>query len=387
MIEKVIDAYKANFSENDEFLAIKSPGRINLIGEHTDYNNGYVFPAAIDKYIYTVGAKNKTNIINVVSLKYNQILTFDVTTTQKPSSNGWENYIIGVVEEFKKLGCKLSGFNAVFDGDIPRGAGLSSSAALENSFGVLLENLFDLSLSKKDIALASQQAEHNYAGVNCGLMDQYASIFGEKEKALVLNCDTNEHQLVNVYTHNYEIVLINTNVKHELSSSAYNERREQCETALKAIQKKYPQRRHLSEITLEELTSIEEKVTPVVYQRALYIVNENRRVLQAIEALESDDILQLGSLMFQSHQGLSESYEVSCDELDFLVEKAKQNPFIVGSRMMGGGFGGCTINIIEKGQTNDFVNSVAEEYIQKFGLKISVITVKFVNGTHVTCSK
>ena len=360
-------------------LLVFSPGRINFIGGHTDYNQGFVFPAAIDKGIYLAVAKTKASISTVVALDENenhQFVTEAVVSRVK--DNSWKNYVLGVISEVRKTGKLIPNFNMVFSGDIPLGAGLSSSAALENSVIFALNELFNLEFTKKEMIIISQQAEHNFVGVKCGMMDQYASMFGEEYSALHLDCRTLNATSYSVEFKGYELVLINTNVKHSLAESAYNKRREVCEVVSTLLEVEA-----LRDVTEEYLLTIRRKITEEDYQKALYVIQENERTLKAIVAIENSDIKTFGDLLFKSHKGLSKQYEVSCSELDFLVEKAQQSLAVIGARMMGGGFGGCTINIVKSSEKKSFLENIKQLYKQKFNRTCSVYEVALSNGTQI----
>lgn len=363
---------------NNEPLLVKSPGRINLIGEHTDYNDGFVFPAAIDKGIVTAVEKsNKVSCI-VYSQDNNQTLEFSLDKLSAFSENGWQNYVIGVVAEIQKKGLELHAFNMVFGGDVPIGSGLSSSAALENSIVFALNELFDLGLSKLEMIHISQAAEHNYVGVKCGIMDQFASMFGIKNHALFLDCRTLEVKPVKIDFEDYDIVLINSNVKHALVENAYNERREVCEKVAELLGV-----RALREASETDLIKLKTQLTEAEFNKALYVVQENERVKRAMEFLSVYDLKGFGELLFESHKGLSEMYDVSCEELDFLIEMAKKDGYVIGARMMGGGFGGCTINIVEKQSVDDFVIRVRQAYLKKFKRSCSEYKVRLSDGTQL----
>ncbi len=359
-------------------LLVFSPGRINLIGEHTDYNDGFVFPAAIDKAIIAAIDKSKTDYCSVYAYDKKEEYQFELNNI-KPLPNGeWRNYIIGVIGEIQKTGIKLTPFNIVFGGDIPGGAGLSSSAALENSIVYGLNELFQLELSKEEMILISQKAEHNYVGVKCGIMDQYASMFGKEDHFLLLDTRTIESKPYRIDLKNYELLLVNTNVKHKLSDSAYNDRRSVCEKVSTLLNKQA-----LRDASEEDLLSVKDKISDEDYQKVLYVVQEINRTHKAAEAIRKGDIQKLGQLIYESHAGLQHQYEVSCEELDFLVDKAKENQAIIGARMMGGGFGGCTINLIEKDQIENFNSEIEKAYKEKFNNECSIYRVKISDGTHI----
>ena len=359
-------------------LLIFSPGRINIIGEHTDYNKGFVFPAAINKGIVAAIQKSELDFSTAYALDLDGKVEFNLDKLKPLKEGRWENYVFGVVHEIQNKNKLIGNFNLVFKGNIPSGAGMSSSAALENSIVFGLNELFDLELSKHDMILISQKAEHNFVGVKCGIMDQYASMFGLKNHALLLDCRTIESQPYEIDFKDYQLMLINTNVKHSLSDTEYNDRRFACKSISKLLSVKA-----LRDATEADLEKIIDKVTPANYQKALFVIQENSRTLKAAKAIEYGDLETLGSLIYQSHNGLSNQYKVSCHELDFLVDQAKANPNILGARMMGGGFGGCTINLIAKTQAEAFAEKVSKAYHREFNKTCSVYFIEISEGTHL----
>jgi galactokinase len=359
-------------------LLIFSPGRVNIIGEHTDYNKGFVFPAAINKGIVAAIQKSELDFSTAYALDLNGKIEFNLDKLKPLKEGRWENYVFGVVHEIQNKNKLIGNFNLVFKGNIPSGAGMSSSAALENSIVFGLNELFDLELSKHDMILISQKAEHNFVGVKCGIMDQYASMFGLKNHALLLDCRTIESQPYEIDFKDYQLMLINTNVKHSLSDTEYNDRRFACKSISKLLSLKA-----LRDATEADLEKIIDKVTPANYQKALFVIQENSRTLKAAKAIEYGDLETLGSLIYQSHNGLSNQYKVSCHELDFLVDQAKANPNILGARMMGGGFGGCTINLIAKTQAEAFAEKVSKAYHREFNKTCSVYFIEISEGTHL----
>lgn len=379
LIKEVKKSFETHFKTNP--LIVFSPGRINLIGEHTDYNDGFVFPAAINKGIVLALDKSDAGVSKVFACNKDQLYEFNHDHIQPLAQGNWQNYIIGVVAELQNLGNNVGNFNAVFSGNIPGGAGMSSSAALENSFVYGLNELFTLGLSRAEMILVSQKAEHNFAGVKCGIMDQYASMFGIKKNALLLDCRTMTAKPYSINFKDYKLMLINTNVKHDLSESAYNNRREVCEQVSKLLG--IPA---LRDATREALDTIKSKIPTEDYQKALFVINENERVLKFAEAIENDDLETLGALLYQSHEGLSKNYKVSCDELDFLVSLAKESPFVLGARMMGGGFGGCTINLVLKTEYKNFKKKVSNNFKEHFGRSCSTYKIKLFHGTHSVTS-
>ena len=376
LVKKVKRSFEVQFKTKP--LIVFSPGRINLIGEHTDYNDGFSFPAAINKGIALAISKSALNVNSVYAINKEELYEFTTENIKPLLDGGWRNYVLGVVAELQNLGKKLGNFNSVFAGNIPGGAGMSSSAALENSFVYGLNDLFELGLTKNEMILVSQKAEHNFAGVKCGIMDQYASMFGVKKSALLLDCRTIESKPYKIDFKEYKLMLINTNVKHDLSESAYNDRREVCEKISSLLQISA-----LRDASKEDLDELIGKISDEEYQKALYIINENNRVKQFSEAINKDDIAALGDLLYQSHEGLSTKYKVSCEELDFLVDSAKECPNILGARMMGGGFGGCTINLVKKHEFKVFKKDIARKFRNKFKKECSVYSVKLSKGTKI----
>lgn len=375
LIQEVKSEFINIFKKNP--LLIFSPGRINIIGEHTDYNGGYVFPAAVDKGIAAAIQKSDTGKSTAVALDLNSKVEFDLNNLKPSKQGSWENYVFGVVAEIQNRNKVVGDFNIVFKGNIPGGAGMSSSAALENSVVFGLNKLFDLGLTKTEMILISQQAEHNYVGVKCGIMDQYASMFGIKDHAILLDCRSLKSKPYKIDFKNHQLMLINTNVKHSLSDSAYNDRRSACENIAKLLEVET-----LRDATEEDLEKIINKVTPENYQKALYVIQEIIRTKKAAKAIENNDLEKLGALIYASHNGLQHQYKVSCDELDFLVDQAKKNKYVLGARMMGGGFGGCTINLIARNKVKDFAASASKAYKNKFNKECSVYFIELSQGTH-----
>lgn len=380
MSKKLISAVRGTFEA--EFglkpLLVFSPGRINLIGEHTDYNDGFVFPAAINKGIAFGIGKQGGSKCKVLALDLNEWLEFDLQLLERIENGGWRNYILGVVSEIQKVGKELSGFVGVFSGNIPSGSGMSSSAALENSTVFAINKCFNLGLSKKEMIVISQKAEQSFAQVNCGIMDQFASMFGLKNNALLLDCRSLESKAYELGLGEYTIMLVNTNVKHDLSESAYNDRRQVCEMVATQLQQPT-----LRDVLRTDLNRIADRITTADYQKVLFVLEENERVLSFASAIEDKDLYRMGQLMFDSHYGLRDKYQVSCAELDFLVDQAKEHPAIIGSRMMGGGFGGCTINLVKKSQLSEVKEHLKSAYKNQFGKACSIYKVKLSEGTRI----
>lgn len=379
MKKRIQEKFSTLFDTEGQFFA--SAGRINLIGEHTDYNGGYVFPGAIDKGIVAEVKPNGTEKVHAYSLDYDEYVEFGLNEEDKPAQS-WARYIFGVCRETQKRGGKVSGFDTVFAGDVPLGAGLSSSAALESTFAYAINYLFSNGIDKFELAKIGQATEHNYCGVNCGIMDQFASVFGKKGSLIRLNCKTLEYKYFPFDPQGYKLVLIDSCVKHELASSAYNKRRASCENAAAAIRKNHPEVEFLSDSKRVWLDEVRDQIPEEDFLRAEYVIGEVQRVLDVCDALERGDYETVGELMYQTHFGLSRLYEVSCEELDFLNKLARKCE-VTGSRVMGGGFGGCTINLVKDEYYDDFVNTAVEKFTEKFGHAPKVYDVVISDGARL----
>ena len=355
-----------------------SAGRINLIGEHTDYNGGYVFPGAIDKGIVAEIKLNGTDTVRLYSLDYDEQTSFGLREEDLPAQQ-WARYVFGVCRETIKRGGTVKGFDAVFAGDVPLGAGLSSSAALESCFAFALNDLFGNGIDKFELAKIGQSTEHNYCGVKCGIMDQFASVFGKAGSLIRLNCKTLEYKYFPFNPKGYKLVLIDSCVKHELASSAYNKRRASCENAAAAIRRNHPEVEFLSDAKRVWLDEVREQIPEEDFLRAEYVIGEVQRVLDVCDALERGDYETVGEMMYQTHFGLSKLYEVSCEELDFLNKLARRMD-VTGSRVMGGGFGGCTINLVKDELYEDFIEAAKKEFAAKFGHEPKVYDVVVSDG-------
>ena len=361
-------------------ISVQSPGRINIIGEHTDYNDGFVLPAAIDKKTVFQLRKNGTrDSVQVVASNLKEKFSFQLSAFQA-LENGWQNYIMGVVHELQQLGAKLTGFDCEFEGNVPIGSGMSSSASLECSLAYGLNALFDLGLDKWQLIKACQMAEHHFVGIQCGIMDQFASMMGKANQLMLLDCRSLEYEYYPLDLGQYELLLLNTNVTHSLADSQYNRRRADCEAGVALLQKNYPNIKNLRDVSLDELTAVEDTVPERIFRRCHHVVSENWRVQQATYALIKGQHSQLGQLLYQSHFSLQNDYEVSCPELDFLVKKSLQKDYILGSRMMGGGFGGCTINIIAQKLKPQYVEEISLVYHKCFGIDLEAYSVSIEDG-------
>ena len=373
----------SKFKNFDQELTILSPGRINFIGEHTDYNMGFVLPTAIDKkIIFKLKKNNSKSRCNVYSENFDVGFSIDLNNI-KISNNEWENYILGVIYEIQQLTDKVEGFDTVFSSDIPVGSGISSSAALECGLAYGLNELFDLGLTKLDIVELSQRAEHNYVGTKCGIMDQYASVMSKKDHAILLDCRSIQHEYIPINIEPYKVLLLNTNVSHSLASSEYNTRREECEKGVSVIQQKYPEVNSLRDVEEKMLSEFKTVLSESIYNRCKFVVQEKTRVLDAVEALKENRLNDFGALMYATHVGLSKEYEVSCPELDFLVEFSVDFDDVIGSRMMGGGFGGCTINLIHENSISDYIDKVSKVYFEKFNIELDAFEANPDQGTSV----
>lgn len=363
-----------------------SPGRINLIGEHTDYNGGFVFPGAVDKGILAEVRPNGTDTVMCYSIDLKDRVEFKVNDTEGPRAT-WARFIYGMVQEMKALGAEIKGFNIAFAGDVPLGAGMSSSAAMESCFGCALNDLFaDNKISKWDIVLAGQATEHKYIGVNCGIMDQFASVFGKEGKLMRLDCRSREFEYFPFHPKGYKLVLVNSKVKHELAGSPYNDRRNSCENVVKHIAAKYPDGKYdtLRDCSWEQLEEVRQEMGEEDYKRAHFVLGEKDRVLAVCDALVAGDYETVGQKMYETHEGLSKEYEVSCEELDFLNKLAKQDG-VTGSRIMGGGFGGCTINLVKDSLYDKFVADAKTQFAAKYGHEPEVYDVIISEGSHKVC--
>lgn len=379
LIQNTTAFFEKSFGSAPQKIVL-SPGRINIIGEHIDYNDGYVLPAAIDKVICFAFEKNNTQKSKIIAIDLNEEFELDLTEPIQLSDVVWTNYIRGVVKQLQNNGFSFEGFNCVFSSNIPVGSGLSSSAALECGTIFGIKELFGLKIEKVDIALMGQKAEH-WVGINCGIMDQFSSVHGLENKVIKLDCNTLEFEYHDADFKDYSVILFDSNVKHSLFTSEYNTRRLECEEGLSIIKEHFSEVKSFRDCSEEQLLSIQSQFTPVVFKRVHFVVKEINRVIKACEALDKGNIKLLGQLLFETHYGLSQEYEVSCEELDMLVDTAKSDDAIIGARVMGGGFGGCTINLVKKGDENEVKRKFSKLYLDTFGIELKFYDVKISNGT------
>ncbi|WP_303310921.1 galactokinase [Hymenobacter sp. BT730] len=379
--ESVAADFRQRFS--GEPLLVRAPGRVNLIGEHTDYNDGFVLPAAVDHAIYFAVRLNGSRMLNLVSHDLQETLSVSLDAVH-PTDHAWANYLLGVVAQLQKRNLPLEGFDCVFGGTIPIGAGMSSSAAVECGIAFALNHLLNLGIERMELAHMAQKAEHEYAKVMCGLMDQFASLFGHANHVVRLDCRSLEYAYFPFDTTTNRIVLCNSGVKHSLASSEYNLRRQECEQGVKVLHSHYPNITSLRDATMGQVEAHRAELGDVVYRRCAYVVQENERVVRACQHLEAGDMQAFGQEMYGSHAGLRDQYEVSCRELDVLVEAAQKHPGVFGARMMGGGFGGCTINLVQAEQVASFIDHMTAAYQQELGLQLETYQATIVDGVNLT---
>lgn len=370
--------YREYFGEPS--FIVKSPGRINLIGEHTDYNGGFVLPAAIDNAVYVSIGKRDDHKIALYSVDYNEYFQSELADIKKSTQN-WANYVLSIVDVLQRHKHVLGGFNAVVRGDIPIGSGLSSSAAVECAVIFALNELFGLGLDKMMMVKMAQQAENDFIGVKCGVMDQFASMFGLEKQVIKLDCRSLEYTYFNFEPQEHTLLLLNTKVKHSLADSEYNLRRLDCEAGVAHLQRIYPEVKSLRDATVDMVETHLKTLSKEVYQHCLYAVQEINRVEEACIDLRNDDYEAFGKKMFETHKGLSEMYNVSCPELDFLVQFAAKHKDVLGARMMGGGFGGCTLNLIKKQGMSDFIQRASAAYFEAYAIFPEAYPVTISYGT------
>ncbi|MBC6366722.1 galactokinase [Algoriphagus sp. AK58] len=363
-------------------LVAFAPGRINLIGEHTDYQEGFVFPAAVSQGIWVGIQKNSLTVCRLYSMDFAQEFSFELDFIS-PKNGHWATYVMGMCALMKQSGYEVQGFDMVIGGNIPVGSGLSSSAALSVAIGTAISGLFDFQIPKKNIVLYAQKSEHLYAGVKCGIMDPYASAFGAAGKALLLDCRSNTHEEIPVNLGEYSLILVNSKVKHSLADSAYNKRREACEESVKILQSEFPEIHTLRDLKNSDLEKVKQLLPSELFPKAKHVITECARVHEAAAALQSGDLASFGKLLNASHQSLSQDFEVSCPELDFLADKAQALDIVLGTRMMGGGFGGCTINLVKTSELEAFQAALKTPYQQAFQKTPEFILAEISEGARV----
>lgn len=383
IVEKIKEKYFQKFGETsnaEQVRTFRSPGRINLIGEHTDYNNGFVLPASVDKAVYFVIEPREDDQVILHAADLDETYSFSVEDLSKPAQS-WPHYQLGIIEQIYRKGLKIGGFQTTFGGDVPVGAGLSSSAALECCLLFALNELYELGLDRFSIVKMSQKAENEYVGVQCGIMDQFASAFGKEESVIRLDCRSLEYEYFPFPMQDYLLVLCDTSVKHSLASSEYNTRRLECEKGTAILQKYYPEVHSLRDATPALVETHKDELGDIVYRRCKFITEEIQRVQDACDLLVEENLVDFGKKMYATHQGLQHEYEVSCPELDFLVDQTIADPSVLGARMMGGGFGGCTINLVKKDAVDAFEQKMKAAYQEEYQIDLPCYKVKITTGT------
>ncbi len=378
LVKNIIAKYKDLY--NEEPMTIRAPGRINLIGEHTDYNCGYVLPCAVSPAIYFAMGKRNDGKVCLNSYDFDSYCEFSVDQEEAPKEQ-WASYLYGITQIIQAKGHKISGFNCVFGGDVPVGAGMSSSAALESGMCLGISEMNSLNLDKMEMAKIGQQSEHEYVGVKCGIMDQFASIFGKKNQCVRLDCRSLDYEYNNVKLDGHIFVLTDTKVKHSLASSEYNTRRQECGIGVEALKAKFPEIESLRDASVEQLDAVKDQISDTVYNRCKYVIEEDNRVIAACNALNANDLATFGKLLYGSHNGLSKMYNVSCKELDWLVEQTMDMDYVLGSRMMGGGFGGCTLSLIKADKVEEYKQAIAPKYRETFGHDCAFYEATAEDGT------
>ncbi len=376
----IVEQFEQEFSSHP--ILVQACGRINIIGEHTDYNNGFVLPAAVDKYIYFAMAENGTGECHLHAANLKQQHSFSIQDIQ-PCDKLWANYLMGIMQQLQKEGVPLEGIDCVFGGNLPIGSGMSSSAALECGFAMGLNQLFRLEKRRVELAQLAQRSSHEFVGIPCGIMDQFASLLGRQGQAIKLDCRSLAYEYVPLALGDCELVLINSNVSHELASSAYSERVSECKEGVQVLQRHYGEVESLRDVTPDMLEEQREELREPVYRRCAYVIRENERLQEAAACLSDGRLERLGELLFETHAGLRDEYEVSCEEIDFLVDFSEGYEGVLGARVMGGGFGGCTINLVHKGRKEAFLSDAVKAYRKKFDIEAVSYAVNAVDGTRV----
>ncbi|WP_027382339.1 galactokinase [Epilithonimonas caeni] len=380
LIKHTREAFQSAFQSEPEHFFL-APGRINIIGEHVDYSDGFVLPAAIDKHIcFAVKKMDDSETCTFFAKDFNESFSFNIHQKQTPVSQTWVNYLLGVFNAIQETGKEIGGLQIAFSSTIPMGSGLSSSAALECGFAFILNQIFDLSLSKKDLALIGQRSEHTFVGVKCGIMDQFASVFGKEHQVILLDCNSLEHQYFEANIEGYSLVLFDSCVKHTHLTSGYNDRRNDVDNGKKALWEKFPEVEKFRDFSFSMLDEVRTKIGELSYKRCLYLLKEIKRVEKAAKALSESDVKCLGELLVETHSGLSTEFEVSCEELDFMVEETLKENGVLGARIMGGGFGGCSINLIKDENVDDVIKNISAKYKADFDIEMKVYHVKISDG-------
>ena len=380
LINYTKEAFRSAFKSEPERLFL-APGRINIIGEHVDYSDGFVLPAAIDKHIcFAVKKLDDSEICTFFAKDFNDSFSFNVTEKQTPVSQTWVNYLLGIFNEIQESRKEIGGLEIAFSSTIPMGSGLSSSAALECGFAYILNELFDLNLTKKELALIGQKSEHTFVGVKCGIMDQFSSVFGKEHQVIMLDCNSLEHQYFEANIEGYSLVLFDSSMKHTHLTSGYNDRRNDVDNGKKILWEKFPEIEKFRDFTIEMLDEARVEMGETSYKRCFYLLKEIKRVEKAAKALSEGDTEYLGKLLNETHSGLSTEFEVSCDELDFMVEETLKENGVLGSRIMGGGFGGCSINLIKDENVDSVIENISAKYKTAFNIEMKVYRVKISDG-------
>lgn len=364
-------------------IEIRASGRINIIGEHTDYNMGFVLPAAIDKYIFFVAAKNGLDHFRVCAADLDEYDTINLADPLVKSDKLWTNYLTGILDQYRQLGVQLEGLDCVFGGNLPLGSGMSSSAALETGFATLIKEIFQVEISKPEMAKLAQSSSHQFIGVPCGIMDQFASLMGKEKQLVLLDCQSLDFQYIPCELGQYRIVLINSKVSHNLNDSAYETRVKECQEGVNVLSKYQEGLSSLREASTELVRAHEAELGDTVFRRCLYVTSENERLQKVCDHLQEGEIEAVGALLFETHEGLRDLYEVSCEEVDFLVDFAKNYPGAIGSRIMGGGFGGCSINLVAESRLSSFIEAIDLAYFKQFKVQNEAYKVEIVDGTDV----
>jgi len=380
LINYTKEAFRSIFESEPERIFL-APGRINIIGEHVDYSDGFVLPAAIDKHIcFAVKKTNDSQICTFFAKDFNDSFSFNVKEKQAPVSQIWVNYLLGVFNAIQESGKEIGGLQIAFSSTIPMGSGLSSSAALECGFAFILNELFDLNLTKKELALIGQKSEHTFVGVKCGIMDQFSSVFGKEHQVIMLDCNSLEHQYFEANLEGYSLVLFDSCVKHTHLTSGYNDRRNDVDKGKKILWERFPEIEKFRDFTFKMLDDLRAEMGEISYKRCFYLLKEIKRVEKAAKALSEGDAEYLGKLLTETHSGLSTEFEVSCDELDFMVEETLKENGVLGARIMGGGFGGCSINLIKDENVDEVIENIRAKYKTAFNIEMKVYRVKISDG-------